>query len=138
MVLTACVNEELAAAIRRFAEAEDRTVSNYLEIRIRRHVAEKGIDVSKKPRGEKSDGFCMSQINKSVPFLQDRSPYLLEEGTFLAARPHDHQHRQETPADRLPSASAGRRAQGRLEVVSWRNPPAPRPPARARSPAGGR
>jgi predicted transcriptional regulator len=48
------VDDDLDAVVRRLAEKDLRTVSNYVEMVVRKHIAELGIDVGK-PAQEKPE-----------------------------------------------------------------------------------
>ena len=56
VILSVRVDDELAAAVKQLAEADSRPVSNYIEVWLRKHVTEKGVDLSKtdKPKGRKA------------------------------------------------------------------------------------
>jgi hypothetical protein len=51
VILSVRVDETLANAIRELAEADSRPISNYIEVLLRKHVADKGIDPGKPKRG---------------------------------------------------------------------------------------
>jgi hypothetical protein len=51
VILSVRVDDTLANAIRQLAEADSRPISNYIEVLLRRHVADKGIDIGKSKRG---------------------------------------------------------------------------------------
>lgn len=53
MVLTARVDDAVGRAVQELAADDNRTVSNYLEILIKRHVVEKGRVEAKPKRGQK-------------------------------------------------------------------------------------
>jgi predicted transcriptional regulator len=53
VILSIRVDEALARAVRDLADADNRPLSNYVDQLLRTHVAEKGIDLGKKPRGTK-------------------------------------------------------------------------------------
>ena len=53
MILSVRVSDTLAEAVKALAEADTRTISNYIEVLLQKHVAEKGIDLSKPAKGEK-------------------------------------------------------------------------------------
>jgi predicted transcriptional regulator len=52
VILSIRVDDALARVIRELAAADNRPLSNYVDQLLRKHVAEKGIDLSKK-RGQK-------------------------------------------------------------------------------------
>jgi hypothetical protein len=56
VILSVRVDDALAAAVKLLADADSRPVSNYIEVLLRKHVSEKGVDLSKveKPKGRKS------------------------------------------------------------------------------------
>jgi hypothetical protein len=47
VILSVRVSDALAEAVKALAEADTRTVSNYIEVLLQKHVAEKGVDLSK-------------------------------------------------------------------------------------------
>jgi hypothetical protein len=53
VILSVRVDDTLADAIRKLAEADSRPLSNYIEVLLRKHVTEKGIDIGKPKRGGK-------------------------------------------------------------------------------------
>ncbi len=53
VILSVRVDETLASAIRELADADSRPISNYIEVLLRKHVAEKGVDIGKPKRGAK-------------------------------------------------------------------------------------
>jgi hypothetical protein len=50
VILSIRVDDALAAAVRQLAEADSRPVSNYVELLLRRHVEERGVNLDKKPK----------------------------------------------------------------------------------------
>jgi len=53
VILSVRVDDTLANAIRELADADSRPISNYIEVLLRKHVADKGIDIGKLKRGAK-------------------------------------------------------------------------------------
>jgi hypothetical protein len=53
VILSVRVDDALAKAIRELAEADRRPLSNYVEVLLRKHVAEKGLDTDKPKRKPK-------------------------------------------------------------------------------------
>jgi hypothetical protein len=53
VILSVRVDDALAKAIRELAEADRRPLSNYVEVLLRKHVAEKGLDADKPKRKPK-------------------------------------------------------------------------------------
>jgi hypothetical protein len=53
VILSVRVDETLASAIRELADADSRPISNYIEVLLRKHVADKGLNVGKSKRGTK-------------------------------------------------------------------------------------
>jgi hypothetical protein len=47
VILSVRVDDALAAAVKQLAEADSRPVSNYIEVWLRKHVTEQGVDLSK-------------------------------------------------------------------------------------------
>jgi hypothetical protein len=53
VILSVRVSEDLADAIRGLADADERPLSKYIEMLLRRHASEKGLDVGKPKRSAK-------------------------------------------------------------------------------------
>jgi hypothetical protein len=47
VILSVRVSDALAEAVKALAEADTRTISNYIEVLLQKHVAEKGVDLGK-------------------------------------------------------------------------------------------
>jgi hypothetical protein len=47
VILSVRVDDTLSEAVRQLAEADSRPISNYVELLLKKHVAEKGIDLGK-------------------------------------------------------------------------------------------
>lgn len=52
MILSVRVSDDLADAIRGLAEADERPISKYIEMLLRRHASEKGVAIDKPKRGK--------------------------------------------------------------------------------------
>jgi|KBSSwiStaDraftv2_1062776.scaffolds.fasta_scaffold749273_2 hypothetical protein len=56
VILSVRVDDALAAAVKQLADADSRPVSNYIEVLLRKHVTELGVDLAARPpekRGQK-------------------------------------------------------------------------------------
>ena len=52
VILSVRVDDALAAAVKQLADADSRPVSNYIEVLLRKHVTELGVDLGPVHRGE--------------------------------------------------------------------------------------
>jgi hypothetical protein len=52
VILSVRVSDDLADAIRGLAEADERPISKYIEMLLRRHASEKGVAIDKPKRGK--------------------------------------------------------------------------------------
>jgi hypothetical protein len=56
VILSVRVSDALAEAVKALAEADTRTVSNYIENLLKKHVAEHGYDIGEPKKAEKPKG----------------------------------------------------------------------------------
>jgi hypothetical protein len=56
VILSVRTDEEVRDAIKALSDAEDRTLSYYIDRLLREHIAAKGIDISKRRRPGPKDG----------------------------------------------------------------------------------
>jgi hypothetical protein len=56
VILSVRVSDALAEAVKALAEADTRTVSNYVEALLKKHVAEQGIDIGEPKKPTKGKG----------------------------------------------------------------------------------